>query len=409
MKGPSSHKRLPASCLLAVLVILVCSEAFAAGSPQQDAPAWSVNLHTFGSPGDSPREWPPRSWNWKGPLEPPDFWFWQRGISFTDDDTLAVYFVIQQEPTKLSVRGSPQPSDPFQLRGIFFDVSSGRVKHEQQWSTAADTPSGIFATHDGRFLVLGGQQLSLYSRDFGLLRQLSLHTGEGRPPWWEVEVSPTGQFLFLVRSTIRPRQKHVLRLKSDTLEQLNTLDAWDEKGFFHIAAGENTLARQERHVVLVRSVDGPWRAIHTMGASASQDTSQEYDSVFLDNQTILLTNRTQGFVLLSTEGKVLFEENLQEELGKRGALMELGKSQDGSRFAIGVAWFRGGRFDTAEYRAVWRVIVYDVGRQKRIVAVDVKPQRDVIHTLALSPNGQWLAVLVGSKVQVFRLPPLAER
>src|SRR3989338_4420953 len=256
MKKFTSDKRLLAPSILALLAVLLSPGAFLSKSAKQQAPAWSVDLHAFGSPGDSPREWPPRSWNWKGPLEPPDTWFWQRGIAFTDENTLAVYFVLQQEPTQLPVRDSPQPSDPFQLRGIFFDATSGRVKHEQQWSTAAGIPSGIFATHDGRFVVLVGQHLTLYSSDFNPLKQLSLPAEEGRElTWLNVQVSPTGQFLFLDPSLQRGRR--ILRLNADRLEQLNTW-AWDGD-YFYTSMGEDTLARQEEHIVLVRSVGGPWK------------------------------------------------------------------------------------------------------------------------------------------------------
>jgi len=329
----------------------------------------------------------------------------QDGVVFTDANVLAAYFVIHQPASKLSRREQPRASDPFQLRAVFLDTATGSLQHTQDWPTDPNMDSELLPTYDGKFIARAGDRLTLYSPAFEPLREFTLPwrfpwkgNTERKNKWWDVRTSPTGRFLFLNDRAFE--ESHWFRLDSDTFEEL---DAWEQefRSASHIPVGDTVLAIEQTDdpplPIRVRTIGQPWRELDPL-----RDVYIKRPAAFLDDRT-LVVEVTGGMVVLSTAGEVLFAERFPDEYRKGFVWTWLRTPREGRRIVVSLIKFPG-RGRIRYYRSVL-VIVYDLSSRSRIFTVEFNPFPDKkVYDFAVSPDGQWLGVMVGSEVRVYRLP-----
>ncbi len=194
----------PAWLLLCLLIVI---EAGAAEKPCA-SPAWTVDL--AGTYHFRPFELVKHPRN-----EPPLYWKTQQGVAFIAPETLAVYQV--QEVDSLP---SIQPRDQsggggrFVLKIAFLEVATGKEVHTLHLTTTSSSQSRVYPTHEGRFLVVTGQLLRLYSPAFQEMASRSLPsspTGDNQN--WNISVIPPGRRIYAAAHV----SEHYL-LDSDTLD-----------------------------------------------------------------------------------------------------------------------------------------------------------------------------------------------
>lgn len=384
----ANRNRLPLSVLGAALLLplLFCLGAHGKGSGKQADPVWTFDLSPFGYSGEH-RE------------KPETFAVWPRkkGLAFTDAHVLAAYFVIRQPSPRLTVRRHPRATDPFQLRAIFLDTATGTVRHTQDWPTDPNSHSELLATYEGKFIVRAGESLALYSSSFQLLSEfpLPLRGENGKRKYWDAQLSPTGRFLFL-RDWHYP-QMAMFRLSSDSFEQR---DAWSEQYVNFLAYADDALAKSvDETQVWFRTMGGPWYLLYVPGGLKCAG-----QIAFLNNHTFLV-DVCLGIVVLSKQGEILFEDAFPREYRRYPLDRLIRTSRGGRRFAVSLATIKEGLFDTPFYTGSLLVIVYDARSRARIFRVEFKGHlKRKIYDVALSPDGKWLAIMVGTKVQVYQLP-----
>lgn len=144
------------------------------------APEWSVNARAAigGPPVDVVRGGKPETSLW-----------------FIDENTIVISFVTDRKAAgdpKLSRRGFPDETQPWELHAIFIDAASGKVRTTTKWPVQSKS-SSIVATYEGKLVILTGNKLVLYSTSLKQLRELTLPPSELRYSTDVGSVSPTGQ------------------------------------------------------------------------------------------------------------------------------------------------------------------------------------------------------------------------
>jgi len=120
---------------------------------------------------------------------------------------------------------------------------------------------------------------------------------------------------------------------------------------------------------------------------------------FINQDTLVVTDCGSTLIILSTNGTVLN----QIQLGKVGvALPTAIPSRNGTTFAVPT--FVPGLFDSPIPRKM-SVQVFELHGTKPLLTVDIPPRLGW-GGIALSPNGELLALGVGQFVKVYRVPHL---
>jgi len=129
---------------------------------------------------------------------PPFQWRTAQGVVFTSPETLAIYQVLERDNLPpLEPRDMSGGGGRYTLRIVFLDRASGTELHQLNLTTESSAISGVYPTHDGKFLVLTGQLLRLYSPAFQEIASRPGPIGQsGKRDDWHVSVMPSGQRIF---------------------------------------------------------------------------------------------------------------------------------------------------------------------------------------------------------------------
>src|SRR5262249_30727329 len=96
------------------------------------------------------------------------------------------------------------------------DRADGKEIHRLRFTTDASGQSAVYPTHDGRFLVVTGKMLRLYSPTFGEITSRSGPIGRsGQSQNWHVSVIPRGHRLYAYVEISQP-----FLLDADTLDTI---------------------------------------------------------------------------------------------------------------------------------------------------------------------------------------------
>lgn len=129
---------------------------------------------------------------------PPLQWRTAQGVVFTSPETLAIYQVTELDNLALlKPRDVSGGGGKYALRIVFLDSTSGTELHQLNLTTESSAISGVYPTHDGKFLVLTGQLLRLYSPAFQEIASRPGPIGQsGKRDDWHVSVMPSGRRIF---------------------------------------------------------------------------------------------------------------------------------------------------------------------------------------------------------------------
>jgi hypothetical protein len=381
--------------LATALANLVRSEfsmtAAAGGSPR---PLWEVDLSKFGYQGRPPIH-----------LEPEDVggtWTYQQGAVFTERDVVAAFFVVHDEPSGVpSEERKPSPSDSYRLVSVFLNAENGELIKRLDWPLPpASNTAFFFPATRGRFVVGVGEKLSLYSPDFKLLAQHDLGAG------MEAIASPSGASI-LLKETQKLSGQWTTRFDLLDTGDLSSRNSWTDRPQLSQALWGDELAWIGKGSIFLKTADAPAKTVFE-----SKDELCGYWA-FINKETIAATEcgGAEKLLVVSTSGTVLNEIDLGLEQTDGPAV----PSQNGRRFGVPTYQWGSGRNKDPEKLTA---LVFDVGSENPIFTADVQghygsssnfqtPLGDTRFGwggLALSPDGELLAVKSGPIVQMYQLP-----
>jgi hypothetical protein len=333
-------------------------------------------------------------------------------MAFLDPNVVVVYFVVHDDPP-----GSAQPremllSDPFRLVAVFLNKENGSLIKKLDWPLPSHpqvvSPSFFFPGTKGRFLVALGSTLNLYSADFRLLAHFDARS-EMSPI-----ASPSGESLLLSTG-------HAVDGQWTTqYELMNTEDLSVRSSWGHAATalprniqalwGDEFAWTSSSSLYFKDSTSAPRELLTSQGELCGSWT-------FIGKEHLAgpVCGAAHKLLTVSTEGKIAQEF----ELGFEQADGPVVASANGERFAVPTfRWGSGRNNDPDELTA--RVFGLNAGTPLLTLRVPRTPAPGSNYFfasygdtrfgwggLALSPDGELLAVKSGANVQVYRVPDSA--
>ena len=324
-------------------------------------------------------------------------------VVFVDPRQLAVYF---SDGTPEGPAGQPAT----RMEAFFVDTDARKLVSHEVWHTRKrrffseryDTQARIMPIAQG-FLVHAENSLTAYSPSHAKIHEIELDPSQE----WAAIVAPRGKTFFLEHSDpgvvtetngvsfVQQAGSLVAQgdwLDSATFERLRGVDIFP--GMAMSVSDEGFVTRAKRCIDFQRVGAAPNHVC--CGDPCGYGTP-----LFLEDGEVV-SFYLSGFKLLSTGGQVLWGRDASDP--QDHLIEDCKHSLDGNRFAISIHWDRSAEFDHTRVPGRSRaIIVYD--RSKRAKIFDVLIESKDISEFALSPDGRRLAILIGTTLSVYGLPP----
>jgi hypothetical protein len=307
-------------------------------------------------------------------------------LTYVADDMLAIYF------SHLPKMNHSSDLETRSMEAFFVNPSSGSLVSRRSWPTHKrkffnyrwDTQARIMALKDG-FLVHAGDSLSLYTTDQREKANVPLENTYR----WSAVVPPLGRTVHLQR-IMGDNSAEGRWLASDSLKQLETQP--ELAGI--TSASDHAVVDRLAHCVQLQAVGKPSRDLCCF------DPCRLGFPEFLSEKEIVSVYEN-GFIVLSDQGERLWGR--ETPITGNSIVANQARSLEGNRFAIVVDSGRTITFDDGRIdKGRPTVIVYDRASRTRVKAVALGSTEQPVE-LALSPNGNVLAVLIGDVVRLYRI------
>lgn len=333
-------------------------------------------------------------------------------ILFIGEKELAVYF---SDPVDERAGRTVQPpsSEPaHRMEAFFVEVDNGSLVSHQVWQTRRrrfsneryDTQPRMKAVKGG-FLVHANDSLALYSADLQKKQELQLDPSLE----YSAMVAPGGDVFFLEQSAPGVATSsggvsmvvngdsehwpvaHGEWRSSETLVKLRSMDLFPGAAE---TATSDAVAGRRVHCVDLQRVGVP------LSQLSCTDPYGYGAPMFLIETELVLTYRG-GFQVLSPIGDVLWGRQVADP--KAYDTYDCVRSLNGSRFATSIFAYRKIKFDDTEIpKRSFAVLVYDRSQRTKVFSVVVKSEQ--APPIALSPDGDRLAILSGTTLLLYRIP-----
>jgi hypothetical protein len=321
-------------------------------------------------------------------------------LLFTDNDTIAITFVIRHDNPQVSRRATPDEDSPLRLRAIFLDATNGKIRNTLT-SPTDSRYSSIVVSRDGKFVTERGTLLTLYSPAMQELKKLEL------PPTneigWLAHPSGTGRTVLFVPSALRTSSVPWIWVDVDSLRIIRE---WQEVRSGWVAIADDKIAMTAcvwvytcEPKIEVRSLAADWAVIATGGAKNKPRLT------FADDDTLFLLGNPRK--LVRTNGDVVLEDRSFEMCwwgeGVSSALAV--------RLAVPSCKRTGAvpALDMQGSDVFKRILLYDAPFHSLSYTLEIKgPDIKDLTKLAISPDGLKLAILNDDSVEVVQLPPLTQ-
>lgn len=459
---------LPRKKHLAILVcaaVFFCSVSFCSPSFAQktktkvvhassDHPLWTVDLQFQGYPANS------------SDLQRRRGFANFDTISFVSDTVLAATFVTREDVPDLQRREDPHHLRPYRLHAIFLDALAGKVLHTLDWPIE-NPNAGIFPRVGGGFVLFTTEKIVSYAPDWNQLKEIplsDLHPTSSATLGGIAE-SPSNKSLVI--QFLNGTAAHCLNVRTDTLNfspiacaNLEIFTASDNgilapgklPGGNELHESSPTGAFIEYGVAMPDAP--PVSTIRVVTPDQARTTRTICSPCagipqFINNEVIAMYSPTY-MSIVDRAGKVRFTQDFSptvewiDELGRpvrpsangqRVALVsnKSGGSSEGpshvgfetngshvdqnssgadQRAAALAARSRAGRataihMSTGDIPAEFplAIQVLDVTASQWIYTLEIKAEHlHQVWGLALSPNGNNLAIDSGGTIQIFTLP-----
>lgn len=197
-------------------------------------------------------------------------------IVFVSGDTLAPTWLSPNGPTRDSPARATRSQVPHQLKALFVDAATGKVRATRAWP-AGSRVGHIFAGVDGRFIVVTADKSTLYSPTFDPVVEIGSAD--------QLSVSPDGRTI-LIKGNIGPLQ---YRFRWFDVGSLQVLRSWTENDQENMWKGRDDIMLRggdmgpicDEDMVsslppmgfVIRRLDGPWRLVKDAAVSCSAKPS----------------------------------------------------------------------------------------------------------------------------------------
>jgi len=362
-----------------------------------DRPLWRVNLKSHGYPANS------------------DELQRRRGfanfdtISFLSDNVISTTFVTRENIPNLQRRDDPNHVRPYRLHAVFLDALTGKALHTAEWPI--DEPNaGIFPRHDGGFLLVTAEKIASYSADWTYLKEIpfsDLHSTTATLGGIAESPSTTSLVIqFLVRNSAM-----CFRIRTDTLDYTivpcGTLEVFT-------VSDDRIVEPQKLPGENFQPENTPSHAYVQRGAAIPGAPASGIP-LFINNDSMAVYS-SENIRVVDRAGKFNFSQDFNP---KERWIDELGRpvrfSANGKRFAVVTnrsPFTRNAapaaiHISTGDIPAEMPldIEVCDLSAAQWIYTLRINPEHlHQIWGLALSPNGNNLAVDSGGTIQIFALP-----
>lgn len=385
--------------MLAIAFLLPCTGwpltiAEKAPAPQ---PLWEVDLSKFGYQ-DKPRE-SNEVYRW---------WTDRQSLFFTQEDVLASTFEVHIESSGPSVRDKSLPTDPYHMVALFLDAGRGEVIKKGDWPVKPSNRTLFLPGLNGQFIVGVGKKISVYSPDLSVVAERTLPTIYEN--FLAAMASPAADTLLVLYGG-DPEIKYAWKLDLLDTTHLSELGSWtgDQAHPPWIVWGTE-LARVTDHDMRIETPHSEPRGVHT--------TIEKYCGYhsFINQETLAIGKFEKSgcstVAVVSTDGKIMRELHFDP----KGYVEPAVASRNGKFFAIP-------SYATQKAPARPTVRVFRLGSESPILTLDVVPPQSRMSVsmgpwydflawwwnaewggVALSPEGDLLAVRAGPIVRVYRVP-----
>jgi hypothetical protein len=273
---------------------------------------------------------------------PPSWKIWQ-GVAFTAPDTLAVYQVKEADEVQpFQRKDTSGGGGRYFLEIVFLNRKDGKEVKTLRLTTESSGQSGVYPTHDGRFLVVTGKMLRLYSAEFNEIASRPAPIGQnGQTQDWNVSVVPLGRRVFAYTKITMPFLLDADTLKTiphPTPRDVSLWTGWDR--LFPELRGRGPG---------VFSADGQWLPLDT----ESKGDSCTLVTFFISApQAVGGQRRCKTLRVFSPEGKVVEDVPMRSEVD--------GFSSNGSVLAAAFYRYHADPLDLGAAPTPLRITVYDL-------------------------------------------------
>ncbi|HEX4425214.1 MAG TPA: hypothetical protein VH079_07430 [Terriglobales bacterium] len=316
----------------------------------------------------------------------------REGMAFITEDQLLVY-TICRDNVALSIRDHFQASNPFHLKAVIVDISTGAIRKHFDLPTHG-YGSGIQVTHDGNLLIHRDNVLDLTDTE-GKFLTGSRVSRTGLYDFITVATSPTEDLLSLVDFPDAPGTPNGTAVIDS--RNLKVLHQWhDDADVGNIASSTTMTVRTAVH--------GSSLLTRAFGQSAWTNVllgpmGGIYSPIFLTDSEYAVLDGAQSAVLVFKPFGMIAAKL------KVWSPMALNVSRDGQIF--GVAWGSMRRFNQATgglEAGNTGVDLYDATSLQKIGSIDIHPTPYFDFVIAISPHGSKLAIIDSMKVSILEVP-----
>ena len=326
-------------------------------------------------------------------------------VQFLDSQRIALAWLVTDQVVEKPGLYKNRSNVPSHLHLCIIDAKKGQETSSHEWPSASQGVNLAY-TSSGQWLVASGEAVTLYSPSFGKVKELQQVKPRALQSGF---ASPSGQ-TFLVRATDSHGAWSDQLLDAATFE---VRDSWSDNQFT-----EASYWYSDRSIVaftlkpaqwLLRSIGKGWVPLKPQENSAQPDRRYIYG--FL-NDDVLVGHSGKEISVGAVGGLPLFTLAPDAQLHFSQLIPSWG-----DRFAMVLDRMRGLRsapLDMYPFPAADRVLVYSILDQRPIFSVRVKGPSPwypklTWNSIALSPDGELLAIVSNDGARVYALPPTQKK
>lgn len=355
------------------------------------------------------------------PLETPEVWPLQQGVFFTEPNVAAIFFVVPENPPgSPTEQNQPLPSAAHRLIAAFVSADKGELIQKLEWPLpiSARSVSNAFLSPatKGRFIVVIGHTVSLYSPDFKLLARYDAQKE------FLATASPAGDTI-LLHEPQRIEGQWTSQFELLDTDQLSVRKSWGEtpqmatrilwsNQLAWISSGSFSFGKPGQ----VPKISPNSLYLQTLGDAPRKlfDSKKEFcgywSFISKDTIAVLECGGEEKLLVVSTDGQIIREIDLGLEQMYGPAMA----ARNGRRFAVLTYEWGSGQNKTPKKVTVR---VFDLGIESPLLTVELPryteegpfsmPMGNTAfgpRGVALSPEGELLEVKSGPTVQLYKVP-----
>ncbi len=378
------------NCWLRVLAVVLAAGLHARAA---DEPILQLDLRSLGAVGLEVRDAESSR-----PIYPGD-------ISFIDNSTLFISFPVYNPALTLSTREKPAGGSIL-LHTIVLDLTNGQVRNERSWGDVGKTE--VMAA-GSRLIVISDGQVQVMSRDLQPEREYKYD----QP--FQLRTSETGGTLFVLVPGKQNESVEVLDPSGQQSPYTFRVPSGGS-GTFSDSSFAFTQKKGKATEIFRVSLEQVRRGAANPQALSYRARGACNDPFFITNELLILGGKCDELTVLQADGTIKAQRPVELTVpGPHGTVLNVSKylggfvsSRDQSRFAFILRdahrRVRKGELPAVVGRA-HTLLVYDTS----LIKLFDTPLPHVAKATyavdqALSPDGSLVALLVGWRVMVYRVP-----